>query len=289
MKQIPSHPEYTLTKDGAVFNKNGKQLKVNRKGSVRVSVNRKMRLLSELLAETYLEMPANQNYSVIYLDGDCQNIGLDNLMWVDKDYSQIQDTSILLDGLEFQHITCIETHQYYISSSGLIFNFAKQKFVKTCCDSIGYKRFAYYFWESDKLVKRTIAVHILVYRIFKGNYDNAKFEINHIDGNKINNHISNLEVVDHTENVNHAVRKGFKATKYNQKHIDKIVQMLKSGYSWTDIFELYLKPELGLRKIQAFSFINGISNNKDAFVEKCNNAGFVKGSTTKAKRLYTVS
>ena len=33
------------------------------------------------------------------------------------------------------------------------------------------------------------------------NDGNRQFVINHIDGNKINNHVSNLEIVTHRENV----------------------------------------------------------------------------------------
>jgi len=65
--------------------------------------------------------------------------------------------------------------------------------------------------------------------------------------------------------------------------------MLKDGRSWTEIFDDYLRPELNLTKTQAFSLINGIVNDQNADAEKCNNLGFVKGSTTRAQRSYTTS
>jgi hypothetical protein len=69
----------------------------------------------------------------------------------------------------------------------------------------------------------------------------------------------------------------------------KVIAMLKDGCSWTEIFDDYLLPELNLTKTQAFSFINGIANDKNADAEKCQNLGFVKGSTTRAQRSYTTS
>lgn len=277
-----------ISNDGVVT-QNGKIIAVNRSGCVRVSIRRKMRLLSELLAETYLGMPCDGLHSVIYLDGNAMNINIDNLMWVDKLYSQIKVPALMFDGEMFHQASCLETKQYYVSASGRILNFAKKRIVNPVLDSIGYRRFTYYVPGDLKLIKRTMAVHILVYLVFQGEYDRAEFEINHIDGNKENNHVSNLEVVDHQENVRHAVRNCLKKVKYTEQHIGQIIAMLKNGNSWTEIFNDYLYPELNLTKIQAFSLINGIANDKTAYAEKCNNLGFVKGSTTRAQRSYTTS
>lgn len=100
MKSIPSAPHYLISPQGEIY-KNGKQLKINRSGSVRVAINRRMRLVSELLAETHLDMPIGKGYSVIYLGGDNQNIELSNLMWVDQNYSQITQPTLEFEGETF--------------------------------------------------------------------------------------------------------------------------------------------------------------------------------------------
>lgn len=53
----------------------------------------------------------------------------------------------------------------------------------------------------------TYRIHRLVAESFIPNPYN-KLEINHIDGNKANNHVSNLEWVTHLENMQHALKTG---------------------------------------------------------------------------------
>ena len=52
-------------------------------------------------------------------------------------------------------------------------------------------------------ISKTLTVHRLVANTFIENKDN-KLTVNHIDGNKLNNNISNLEWVTYSENTKHA-------------------------------------------------------------------------------------
>jgi len=60
-------------------------------------------------------------------------------------------------------------------------------------------------WENNK--GKTLYVHRLVVEAFIGKIP-KDMQINHIDGNKSNNNIHNLEIVTRSENVIHAYRNG---------------------------------------------------------------------------------
>lgn len=56
-------------------------------------------------------------------------------------------------------------------------------------------------------ISRRVAVHRLVAMAFCIGY-HPRLEVNHKDGNKANNHFSNLEWVSHSANMQHAWAKG---------------------------------------------------------------------------------
>jgi len=64
--------------------------------------------------------------------------------------------------------------------------------------------------------KNMISVHRVIALTFIPNPDN-KPEVNHKDGNKTNNEVSNLEWCTGSENMNHAYRTGLQKPSENQK------------------------------------------------------------------------
>lgn len=64
-------------------------------------------------------------------------------------------------------------------------------------------------WRNGK--ERTWLVHRLIAKAFIPKVEEKDY-INHIDGNRLNNHVDNLEWCDHTENNNHAFDNGLMTT-----------------------------------------------------------------------------
>jgi hypothetical protein len=75
-------------------------------------------------------------------------------------------------------------------------------------------------------IKKHFTIHRLVCITFAPNPLN-KPQINHIDGNKLNNHVSNLEWCTAIENVTHSVITGLKGTSKGKKRINKVQQPLR--------------------------------------------------------------
>lgn len=104
--------------------------------------------------------------------------------------------------MEEEFIT-INTHpKYSVDRNGIVKNSrGKEKALQV--DDKGYFRVDLY----DGGVRTTKKVHRLVAEAFIPNPNN-KPDINHIDGNKLNNSVDNLEWVTKSENMQHAFRIG---------------------------------------------------------------------------------
>jgi hypothetical protein len=105
---------------------------------------------------------------------------------------------------------------YYATEEGLVFSSKTNKFLKPSYDQQGYARVGIYI---GNYKTKTIKVHRLIAETFIPNNLNKK-DVNHIDGNKANNNICNLEWATRSENVKHAFRIGLKTI--TKKHIDLV-------------------------------------------------------------------
>jgi len=85
----------------------------------------------------------------------------------------------------------------------------REKILKQTFTSTGYKKVELYMLKKRKSKK----VHRLVAIAFIDNPNNKPY-INHIDGNPLNNNVSNLEWCTQQENVIHAIRIGLKKVLY---------------------------------------------------------------------------
>ena len=94
---------------------------------------------------------------------------------------------------------------YYVSTYGRVYSMHKERLMKLHINDAGYQYIRYREISTNK--ERNKKVHRLVAQAFIPNQDN-KVEVNHIDGIKVHNSVTNLEWVTRNENINHAFDTG---------------------------------------------------------------------------------
>lgn len=101
---------------------------------------------------------------------------------------------------------------YAVSNLGRVKNINKKVeiILKPCKQSTGYLYVSFY--NGPKRANQLI--HRLVAAAFIQSDQNRPF-INHIDGNKQNNVVENLEYCTHQENIDHSIKTGLKTKKPN--------------------------------------------------------------------------
>lgn len=107
--------------------------------------------------------------------------------------------------LNEQWRTCKENSNYEISNFGNVRNKFKKNLIFQGDNGHGYKNVMLYNHQKRKVYY----VHRLVANAFIPNPDNLP-QVNHIDGNKSNNCVANLEWVTISENMIHASKNGLK-------------------------------------------------------------------------------
>lgn len=105
-------------------------------------------------------------------------------------------------------------HDYAIDCHGHILSLLTDQYVTPSVDTNGYLKVTL-MKDGERVVKR---VHRLVAEHFLPNDDTSKTVINHIDGNKQNPDVTNLEWCTQQENVQHAHTTGLQ-TKTSDKSV----------------------------------------------------------------------
>lgn len=117
-------------------------------------------------------------------------------------------------------------YNYEISNYGRLRNSITGKIRKNTFDKYGYVKIDITLGNNNKHKK--IAIHRAVAQLFIPNPEN-KPQVNHIDGNKSNNNVDNLEWVTAKENIFHSLNNSLQPTgercsfsKLSQKEVDYI-------------------------------------------------------------------
>lgn len=106
-----------------------------------------------------------------------------------------------------------EFSNYQISNLGFIRNKKTGRILKSATNGSGYLGCSL----SNKGKKSTKKIHRLVAEMFLTKTEDNQ-EVNHIDGNKLNNRLDNLEWVSKSANIKHAYDKDLISPSKGEKH-----------------------------------------------------------------------
>ena len=215
-KLIPNYENYWIFDNGDIYNENTKQIL---KGSIgehgyryyRLSKDNKKKMFygHRLVAEAFINNPNNLPV-VNHKDGNKLNNNVDNLEWV----SYSDNTKAWHEGRASKQNRKLEYYtedleneiwkpyqNYYVSNYGRVRHATKNNLLKPSLTCGYYKvRLSKDGLTEDKMI------HKLVWELFS-DYDmpDSISVIDHIDGNKINNHIDNLRKISLSENIKAAL------------------------------------------------------------------------------------
>lgn len=137
-------------------------------------------------------------------------------------------------------------HGYFITEEGNVIStkFKRKRVLRLHKGNSGYLKVTF----STNGKSKNYMIHSLVAKYFIGERPEG-YQINHIDGNKINNNWRNLEYVTQYENMKHAVEKGLHKAISGEEHYSAKLK----DYEVNDIRLLYMK-----NKAQILAYLYGV-------------------------------
>jgi hypothetical protein len=142
-------------------------------------------------------------------------------------------------------------NMYYVSKEGIVYNLDSDKYKKPTI---------YNGYATISIAGVMTSIHRLVAETLIPNPNNLR-QVNHIDGNKLNNDISNLEWVSQRQNIMHAIENGLidysyikkdKSGKFLGKKV-KCIELNREFESFVDAAEYIVKIKNLQSKISTIS------------------------------------
>ena len=205
---------YAVSRDGKVRNLNTnyylKGAILNTYRVFNLKINGKQRNIAghRLVAAAFIPNPDNKPF-VVHVDGNRLNNNVENLRWVsqqenaqnihkDTPYSikDKENYSLSLKNLPDEIWKQFRDTEIYVSNLGRVKNTKTNKIVKGTTRTDGYHQTRLQVYNNGK----SILTHRLVWLAFVGEIEEGMV-INHINGDKSDNRLENLEKVSHQENM----------------------------------------------------------------------------------------
>lgn len=162
----------------------------------------------------------------------------------------------MLKKVEKPHLSIVRNRtNYAVTKGGFVKSLLKNVYLKPCVLSNGYK--AVSLWDGKSA--KTFTVHRLVAKAFIPNPNNYPC-VNHINGCKTDNRITNLEWCDYSHNNKEAFRIGLNKPKESNPSCRKPVIDEVTGIVYHSLTEA--SKQLGIRAQTLSRYLLGIHPNK---------------------------
>ena len=160
--------------------------------------------------------------------------------------------TVIIDGIEFE--------DYEVSNLGNLRSIKSGLNIKGSLDSKGYVRVTLLRKENGKKIRKGGKIHRIVLESFEIPKPDGCDQVDHIDGDKENNQLTNLEWVDCKTNIKRSWETGLHSkdirygehagnSKYTTEQIETACQMKEDGWSTTQISKKLGIPLSTLSKI----------------------------------------
>lgn len=149
----------------------------------------------------------------------------------------------------------IEGYHYSISEFGIVRNDLTGKSLKIRVDSKGYHKCNLYDGHGNT---KGFLAHRLVAMYFLPQPSTLQIQVNHIDGNPMNNHHSNLEWCTPKENSEHAVKIGLfprGETHHYAKITDAQINEIRFMYNTGQYFQHEIAKMFGINQSEISRYV----------------------------------
>ena len=184
-------------------------------------------LVKKIIMLTFSYRDDYENHEILNLNFDYTDNRFENLAW--DDYTRNGYQIITLPAHEFDkrneiwlpvanygYMEDVKCYGYYISSNGLLYHAATNRYFNGVINRYGY-RFTNFISLIDNKRKCKL-IHRIVMNAFCYNENYNNLQINHIDGNKLNNNINNLEWCTSQYNSYHALNTGLSDNHFGENN-----------------------------------------------------------------------